>query len=291
MKDVTLKAYWEDGYKAHLEQLAPSTQQGYENVFKLYIGPKFGSRVMSGIRASEMQVWFDTLSYGVAKHIKAILSGIFNDAFRDGLVSQNIMRTRFRMPKRAAVKVDNAIFTHDELDAILEACAGEWWEPYYILAAFSGLRRSETVGVRVEDITDHDGYLAVDIHRNVQRVRGRIVIRETTKTGVDRYAIVPPPYSYRLSELVGGRESGWLVSDGDSPINPDNLTVAWRRWFQTQSFKAIPWKNLRNSYVTWMNTEGHDSALVSKLCGNSTLVQYANYNRPTPDDLISGLKA
>lgn len=287
--DTTLSAYWADGYQPHLKSLSPSAQAGYESMWRCHIEPKFGNRVMSSIRPSEMQAWLDTLSSGVASHAKTLLSSIFQCAYRDDLVKSNIMRTGYRMPHKDAVEVNHNIFTLEQMESILADCTGEWWESYYILAAFGGLRRSEAVGVCVEDITEHGGYLAIDIHRNVQMVKSELVITESTKTGVDRYAIIPPPYSYRLSELIQDRESGWLVPDGDSPINPDNMSIAWRRWFQTRDYGYIPWKNLRNSYVTAMNAAGYDSALISKLCGHSTLVDYAHYNRPTPDDLINGL--
>ena len=291
---VTMEQFWDVWFEPALGELASSTAEGYRQVWRNHVQPRWGRVKMGKVKASEVQKWLLTLSFGVAPHARTLMSSMFGRAMLEDLVDRNPMQARFRLPKRdtAVKKVNRDVLSRAELDAIWQACRGEWWEPTFMLAAFGGLRRAEAIGVCVEDMEFEERggeiWCAVSVRRGIQRIGGTLAIVEP-KTG-ERIAVVMPPYAERLLELVGDREEGWLVDDHGGPASPNGLTVAWKRWFSTQPFAGVPFKNLRNSYVTWMLEEGYNSAVVSKLCGHSQKVDYRYYQRHDVQSLMRTLE-
>lgn len=288
-QDITLGEFWSVWYEPTLTHLAPSTAHGYSSMWKTHVKPKWGDRVMSSVKPSEVQEWLLTLSRGSAKHVKTFMSIIWNKACMEGLTDTNPLAFRFRLPSKGTSKANNDVLPLSTLESIADALTGEWFEPCYLLAAFAGLRRAECVGVKIEDLEFRlDGFCAVYISRGVQRVEGQTII-VPPKTG-DRVAIMKPEHAARLRRCVGSRRDGWLVDDDGLPCNPDTMAQAWRRWFISQPYKFIPFKNLRNSYVTWTLTEGYSVEVVSKMCGHSQQVEYKHYMKPTADDFVEMLK-
>ena len=294
-EQVTMEEFWDAWFEPSLAELAASTAEGYRQVWERHVRPKWGRHTMGKMKASEIQRWLMSLSFGVAPHARTLMSSMFGRAMLEDLVGRNPMHVRYRLPKRdsAVRKVNRDVLSRAELDDIAEACRGEWWEPTFILAAFGGCRRAEAMGARVEDLDfeergDGEIWCSFAVRRGVQRVGGDLVEVEP-KTG-QRVAVVMPPYAERLLELVGDREEGWLVDDHGAPASPNGLTVAWKRWFSTQPFAGVPFKNLRNSYVTWMLEEGYGSEVVSKLCGHSQRVDYRYYQRHDVQSLMRTLE-
>lgn len=287
--DVTLSEFWACWFEPSLADLAPSTAHGYRSQWRNHVEPQWGGRAMGSVRPSEVQRWLLTLSAGVAGHCRTLMSSMFSKACMEGLCASNPMLHRYRMPTRVARPSVEGVLDMAELEAIADACRGQWWEPCFLLSAFAGLRRAEAVGCRVEDVAARDdGFLAVDVRRGVQRVDGDTIV-VPPKTG-ERTALMLPRHAVRMAGILEGREPGWIVG-GSYPCNPDNMTSAWKRWFVGQPFRFVPFKNLRNSYVTWMLAEGYPAETVSKLCGHSRTVEYRHYLRPDADDLARSLGA
>ena len=106
----------------------------------------------------------------------------------------------------------------------------------------------------------------------------------------ERSAVIMPPYASVLLGVESERDV-WLTDDGLGNVaSPVTASVAFSRWFQGQPFRAVPWRNLRNSYVTMMHASGYDLDLIAKLCGHSTnATTYARYDRPDASALVSAL--
>jgi len=225
------------------------------------------------------------------------MSTIFSKAFAYELLDRNIMTVRYKLPKRTELtrKVSEEVYCKDEAEDILWAIKGELFEGAYILSMFGGCRRAEAVGCKVADLewidTDSGVYAVYHIKRGVQLVNGQLITVPPKTKGSERPAIVVPPYSERLKELAESAEGEWLTGNGlGAPMNPNTMTVIWRRWFTEHPYKGIPWKNLRNSYVTIMHEQGYDLSLIAKLVGHaSEAMTYRKYDRPDAESLVRAL--
>lgn len=290
---MTLGEYWTGFYEPQLKtpDYAESTVDEYNNLYRAHVEPAFSKRKMSAITPADVQKWLNTKSKGSAEHCRKLMSAIFTRAVDNDLIlERNIMLAKYKLPTEYKRPADKSVYDLDEANAIFNECQGEYWEPYFILTCFGGCRRGEAVGCKAEDISIIEGekgvYAVYSIKRGIDIRHGKIYI-SLKNENAERIAIIPPPYSTRLIELMP--KSGWLIPEEDGgPINPNTMTVSWRRWFQKQPFRAIPWENMRNTYVTLMHTYyGVDIEAIRKLVGHgSSELTSRVYDRPTANMLI-----
>ena len=285
----TVSGFWRD-FRGRCERksLAPSTMQGYSQVFRADIEPTFGHMRLDEVTPADVSAWLGGMTAGKARHCKAVMSAMFSFAEELGLVDHSVMRRRYTMPTATGRDRDDMLMSWDEMMAVADACQGEPWEVYFLTMAFAGLRREEAAGLKPSDISEHRGCVTVNVGRTVQRVGGEVVVGPC-KTDASRRTALMMARGERLLELrdmaiAEGRE--WMTG-GSEPANPNNVSVAWKRWFASQPFAGIPMRNLRNSFTTAMVAKGYDAAMVSRLTGHVSMdVTYRHYLRPTADDFI-----
>ncbi len=284
--------------------LAPTTLDGYERVYKNHIAPVFADTKVCDVGSGQVSALLGSLSYGSARHVKSALSSIFSLAEELELVEVSVMRRKYTLPAKTEEnrkrRHDPTVLSWGQMEAIASACAGESWEPAFLMMAFGGMRRSEAVGVQPWDIEqriEQDGsvWAVVRLARTVTLVNGEIVINTRMKTEESqREVVIAPPWSARLLELKEQAMSlghTWMCQDGDGVANPDNLSSRYDKWFATRPYRRVPMTNLRNSYTTAMIAAGVDSALVAKMTGHKSMdVTYRHYLRPTTQDIVGALK-
>lgn len=309
-ESVTLSGFWESEYMPEIQAtLAPSTVEGYQKEWKNNIAPCFGDRLISGIKGREIQDWIDSMSYGSARHAKAVLSAIIGRAHALDYVSDNVMARRYRLPKREVQQraVNDTVADYGTLERLAMKAQGEEWEAGFLSAAFSGCRRSEAFGLTASDVipieTPQGVYAALKIERGVQVIDGEVRITGVKTRDSNRWAVMAPPFSSRIIELAEQAqalvdsveaETGiahpfmpWLNSRTPDTPNPERLVGAYRRWFGLVGERYIPFKNLRNSYTTNMHTAGMELEDVAKLLGHTTdSITYRHYDRPDVEDLV-----
>jgi integrase len=166
------------------------------------------------------------------------MSGMFNFARRQGFVTVNsVSATTTPSASKPVLTIPEPAQVH----AIVEAARGGAYEIPTLLAATTGARRSEVLGLAWSSVDLEGG--TVRIERTLQRVSDRLVFSDATKT---KHAVrtIPLPRDVvaRLRQhkadqarrrLVAGTE--WHDNDlvcerGDGrPHDPDLFTQAFKR--------------------------------------------------------------
>jgi len=285
----TVSGFWGD-FMARCERksLAPSTMQGYGQVFRADIEPVFGRMRLDEVRPADVSAWLGCMTAGKARHCKAVMSAMFSYAEELGLVEHSVMRRRYTMPKERARENDAGLLAWDAMLDISQACEGEPFETYFLVMAFAGLRREEAAGLQPGDIRERRGWVTIDVARTVQRIGGDVVVGPCKTEGSRRTALMfaRGERLLALRDLAAAEGREWMTG-GAVPDNPNNVSTAWKRWFACQPFAGVPMRNLRNSFTTAMVAMGHDAAMVSKITGHVSMdVTYRHYLRPSADDLI-----
>lgn len=296
--ELTVHQFWGKSFHPHIvSDLAESTVNGYEGYYRVHVRPAFGDTLLSELTPMMVQEWLLDMTAGAAKHAKAVLMSLLEYACTLGLLTDNVARRKFTMPKeRAKAQRSTDTFTLDELIEIYEGCHGEVWEAAYILAAFGGASREESMSPRPEEIEEVDGFAVVPIYRGVQRLKGEVRIIEHAKNEYrEDSVIVPPPYSSRLFELRDAciaRGDTWLTDDGfGMPVCPNTMATAYKRWFLGRPLRYVPFSNLRNSYSTVMHDAGVPDSMVHKLMRHARPdTDYIHYNRPKTAEKIKAIK-
>lgn len=148
-----------------------------------------------------------------------------------------------------------------ELKAALEA-APEWMRAPLALAAFTGMRRGELLGLRWAD---------VDLDAR------RIYLRET-KNGSLRVLALNGLALGVLSSLPQGSPIDLVLADVDGK----KLSVYTRRIFQSLGIAQASFHSLRHTAASWLVMQGVDLYAVGQLLGHRTPRMTQRYAHLSP---------
>lgn len=280
-----------------MKGMSPVTLSSYIRHYNKSIRDTWCDVPLGDVRAKGVQAWLLTMTCGAARHALAVFRAMMNRAQALEYVESHPLGHKYVMPaSRSARERVGDVFGEDELVAILDESAGEWWRPLYVLSAFGGAQRAEAVGVQAPEVSYIKNGLGLwgiaPVKRGVHLLDGKLVVVERAKNKHrEASLVIPPPYSSHLkaaADEVVAAGGTWLVDDGfGGPVDPEALTRAWTRWLSRSTHRYVPWGNLRNSYSTMLHSMGLEDSTVSKLLRHANLkTDYAHYNRIGPEDLV-----
>ena len=218
--------------------LADSTYDGYRRKVERHVLPALGSIALRRLRPDHLEALYERLlhptdgSAGLAPktvyEVHLVIRGALADAARRGLVSRNVALAAHAPRLRSIPKVEQQAWTADELQAFLRAAAGHRLFPAFWVAAFTGMRRNELLGLRWDDFDPNAATLSIN--------RGLIAVayelHETRgKTRNARRSIDLDPTTVQLlaswkqwqqaeQAAVGIDSAGWMFTDGTGQPDP-----------------------------------------------------------------------
>jgi integrase len=219
-----------------------------------------------------------SLSAKTVRNVHAILSKALNDAVDAGLLVINVAQ-RAKPPRQPAARGEIQAWTADELARFLHSAADDRLFAAWHLAAHTGLRRGELLGLRWRDI---------DFDRAVLSVRQAIVLDYTTPI-----ISTPKNHEARVVDLDAGtiealQRHKWLQGDeklawgegyADSGlvfrredgnlINPDHLSQRFDRLVCRSGVRRIKLHGLRHTHATLMLKAGVPVKVVSERLGHA----------------------
>jgi integrase len=174
-------------------------------------------------------------------------------------------------------------FDEEQLRTFLEAARET---PYYTLfytSLFTGLRRSELLGLRWEDVDLDLG--GISVNRGLHQVGGKTFFRAPKSSKGRRQVALPPSVCLLLRQHCNSEEAqrtqlgfpqmrrGDLVfarADG-TPIPPDILTHAWRKLARKLGFHGIRLHDARHTHATLLLKQGVHPKIVQERLGHATI--------------------
>lgn len=280
------------------EDISVRTMTAYRRAWDADVCVRWGAVQCDSVRPLDIQQWLLELGLSQAKRALQILTLVLDYAVRYELTDHNSARERYIMPSKTTVKQrDKGVWTLDELGEVWRVVRSNaaWMEPAFLVAAFGGVRVSESVGPLASEVErmDIDGVpLAfVPIVRQVTKETG---VSDRLKTeGSRRTVIVPGHAALALLDIAAKTPSDWpLTNDGAGAfVSRDRLNRTWRN----DVLPALPeeqrhiFQNLRNSWQTncrW--TLGMAPYYVEALMGHTGKgVTNIYYDRPATQQLAS----
>ncbi len=284
-------------------QLRPSTWDSYARNFELHLLPRLGHLPLRDLNAPLLSGMYGELLEGgrrngdagglspkTVRYLHTILHKALGDAVDAGLLRTN-PASRARPPRTARVAPTELRFwTPEQLRTFLDSVVGTRLEAAWHLAAMTGMRRGEVLGLRWAD---------VDLDAARLTVRHTIIsvayeIRESTpKTHQARVIDLDPGTVEQLrahrerqqqerEELGGGYHDQDLVfcrADG-TPIHPDTFTKTFTRLVAKTDLPRIRLHDLRHTHVTIALRAGVPVKVMTERLGHTspafTLKQYAH---------------
>jgi len=249
---------------------APLTYNKYEILARLYIAPRLGRKRLDRLSARDVQVMLNEVSgecqccaqgkdaarpeskrrccargdccrdypsLATVAAIRGCLRSILSQAARDEYVAKNVAALT-RLP--TARRTRRSAWTTDEARRFLESAREDRDALYaaYALVLVLGLRKGEVLGLTWDAINFDRN--EVVISRQIQRVGGQLLHRETKTDASDAPLPIPPICLRALKERRSTQLTAWTGSGqlwheaglvfttrNGNPIEPRNLNRSW----------------------------------------------------------------
>jgi integrase len=284
-----------------------STWDGYRRKVDRHILPTLGRITIRRLRPAHLEALYERLLHPAdgrkalapksVLEVHLIIRGALGDAVRRGLVSRNVALVAHAPKLRSIPKVEHQVWTPDQLQTFLRAAAGHRLFPAFWLAALTGMRRNEVLGLRWDDINLDRGTIAVNrglvaVAYELHETRGKtpnarrpINIDPTTVTVLRAWR------AWQSTELrvVGvTADRGWVFTDGRGrPIHPHAISQAFERIAVRAGLPAIRLHDVRHTHATLLVQEGIPVKVVSERLGHAT----AAFTIETYQHVMPGMQA
>jgi integrase len=280
----------------------PTTHAGYSQVVRDYLVPHIGGVVLQDLVTAHISALYGTLlerggkgqlrkSKGVAmprahrplsrktvRNVHLVLTKALNDAVDDGLLAMNPANRAKKPTVRLADRQVQA-WSEGELSCFLDAASRDDLFPLWHVAAFTGLRRGELLGLRWQDL---------DLDKATLAVRQTIVLVGSTPTigtpknnearvldlDPDTMAVVrrhrTKQIEQRLAWGKGYIETGLVFTREDGRgHDPDRVRRLFDRAVKRSNIRRITLHGLRHTHATILLKNGVPVKVVSERLGHS----------------------
>lgn len=302
---TTLASYLGQWLKDYaFPNLAPRTAEVYEYIARVHLIPSLGHVLLTQLKPQHLQKYYsDKLSHGrcdgkgglnpksVRNHHMALHCAL-QTAVKWGLLQRN--------PADAAdpprfQKAEMQIWDEDEIRGFLEAAKNSPYYPIFYLALFTGLRRSELLALRWQDVDFI--YCQLYVSRSMHHLKtGEIVYKNPKSAKGNRTVALSPLTLGVLGEHHRSREAQCLVlgqplGDGDlvfshidgSPLLPDSVSQAWDNAVRRAGLKVIRLHDARHSHASLMLKQGVHPKVVQERLGHASVqVTLDTYSHVVP---------
>lgn len=274
--------------EAERQRVRTSTWRARELHVRAYITPAIGRIPLADLRPSDVE----RLTAGIvakgrsgltARHARTTLGRALADAERDGLIARNV--ASLSRPPRVERHYPR-ILTADETRRLLEATEDDVDGPLLVLAASTGLRQGELVGLSWADVVDLDGSTpTLTVRRSMARSEAGWDLA-APKTARSRRTLELGASPARALRRQRTRQKRDKVAAGDLWQNKDDLVFTdplgrpergrevSRRFAATLARLGLPhvrFHDLRHGVASLMLAQGVPLRLVSEQLGHSTL--------------------
>ena len=260
---------------------ADSTYKSYTTRLAKYVLPKIGTKQVVDLRKLDVQNLIfglnettPKISASTIRLVQSVLHKILDFAVDLEITGKNTS-DRVILPKQ--VKFQPKICSEAEIQSILKASEGSILHMAILLAANTGLRRSEILGLQWGDINLCNQTITVR-----KATTGRTLGRPKTKWGYRSLkvsvslSLALQDYRSQQCSIVSksdGIENGkaFLISKPDgSQYSPSYISHKFKELLQENNLPAIRFHDLRVAYATYAHYNGMPIKDLSRSLGHSS---------------------
>jgi integrase len=269
-------------------ELRASTYAGYRRNLHRHVLPCVGRVPIRRLRDTHLNELYDrllrptdgrrALAPKTVLEIHLIIRAALAEALHGELVTRNVALLA-HVPRPPSVRTpEPQAWTAEQLQAFLREAAGHRLFPGFWMLAFTGMRRSELLGLRWTDIDLQAG--TVSINRGLVAV-GYVLHESRGKTDNARRRIDLDPTTvsvlaawrqWQQTEqlVVGGDEPDVVFTNADGePVHPHSVSQAFERIVARAEVPAVRLHDLRHTHATLLIKAGVPVKVVSERLGHA----------------------
>jgi integrase len=302
---TTLGQYLERWLKDYARpNTAPRTAEGYETIIRQHLSPKLVHIPLAQLKPEHLQKYYAEmlasgrikreggLSAQTVRHHHTALHKALQSGVEWGLLGRNVADA-VRPPR--VLHNEMKTWSEEEVNRFLEAAKET---PYYALfytALFTGMRRSELMALRWQDV---DFILSqIYVKRSLHQLRDGSFNFRPPKTARGRRAVALPPsailvlqehFEKRKQERVILREplkdEDLVFGEADGrPMRPNRITRAWVMLAEKAGLKVIRLHDARHTHASIMLKRGIHPKIVQERLGHASIaITLDTYSHVSP---------
>ena len=282
-------------------RVKPTTLHSYRRNLEIHVLPGLGNRLLQQLTSTMLNTLYaglassepserGGLSAKTISYIHTIIHKALADAVDADLVARNVAdRAKPPRPDRRATPGIQS-WDADELRAFLEHVDGSRIDAIWRLAAMTGMRRGEVLGLRWSDVDLESARLAV---RQALVTVGYDVITSTPKNHNARVIDLDAETVRKLRQhrrQQDNERAEWgadyqdqdlvVAKENGEPIHPHTFSQSFERIVEQSGLRAIRLHDLRHTHASLALKAGVPVKVVSERLGHEspafTLKQYAH---------------
>lgn len=295
-EDPLLGDYLDEWLERRRSQIRPTTHAGYRQAMRCYVRPHLADVPLSRLDRRVLERLYarllrsggrggKSLSPRTVQLTHAVLHRALADAEIDGLVDENpadLARPPRHDPGQVELDDDLQVWTAEQVAHFLGAVDDHPLRAVWHVAAGTGARRGEVLGLRQQD---------VDLDARTLRIRRSLTIVDGvarllgTKTSRSRTlsigaSVVNALVEERSRQEHRRRASGdawadeWglvFTDDLGAPVDPMLVTREFRRLVRAIDVPVIRLHDLRHTHASLLLAQGAPIKLVSDRLGHATI--------------------
>lgn len=293
---------WLTGYKKG--QLKPTTYQGYEILINVHIKPALGKIPMAKLQSHMLQAFYNEklaagradgkggLSTRMVRYLHAVIRQALQQAVKEGLLARNVADAT--SPPTVKNKQMRPL-TENELLTFFETAKGDRLFAAYVLAATTGLRRGELLGLCWDCVDIEHGVITVQ--RQLLVLKDCLTLEETTKSKSGRRSITLTDDAIRelkahkkrqaQEKLLMGeayQDNGLVFCKEDgTPLDPREFTKRFQRQLAKAGLPKVRLHDLRHTHASLLLARGVHPKVVQERLGHSSITMTLDlYSHLTP---------
>jgi integrase len=304
---LTVALYLEDGWLPVIQHaVKPTTFRGYADIVHNRIVPHLGdirlgelnegdiARMYSMLRTRGRRNGAGGLSDASLQHTHVVLRKALKDAVKGAHGPKLLMRNPaddVQRPRRQ--RTEMRVWSADELRRFLDATRGDRLHACWVVAATTGLRRGELLGLKWDDVDLDNQVLSV---KRSRVAAGYAVSEGTPKSGRGRRVDLDPEtvavlrrhrarqLQERMAWGEAWQDTGLVFTreDGDG-LHPHTVSQAFDRRVRNSDLPVIRFHDLRHTHATLMlGADVHPKVVQERLGHASIQITLDTYSHVMP---------
>ena len=271
--------------------LKASSFASYRRIVNSYLVPRLGSIRLEEVTARRVEQMFNdlltsgasgkslkintALSAKTVSDIAGVLNRAFKDAVRWDLIATNPISSAKKPPRRTK---EMSAWTPEELNRFINVSSTDRFFAVWHLAATSGMRRGELLGLTWDDIDFEKSKVTI---RKTRIRAGNATIDETPKSrksqrtfAIDKQtlAVLKKWKARQGSErlALGTLLNEHIVTEADGTLpNPNTFSRRFKALCKKSGLRVIRLHDMRHSYVVAARRAGADLKTISERIGHA----------------------
>jgi integrase len=268
------------------QRVRPATLDAYQRRLEHHIVPFIGKMKLSALRPDHLQkLYADLVRDGYAPGTVLISHSVLHQALDQAVAWNLISRNPAGLvhpPRSRTTKRD--LIALSDLQRVIDYGQNSWLGPLVTLAATTGLRRGELIGLRWNDIHLDEAYLEVK-QAVVHIIHKETVLADPKSKSSIRRVTLPAMTveALRRWQSVGATSPFVFPNNRGHLLHPNTVNSVWGRALKALNIPHVVFHSLRHLSATLLMEAGVSAKVVQERLGHSSIsITLGIYSHVTP---------